>query len=156
MSDASFVPGEGRTGETMTSISSVMNNVAATARVSAAFGEAQTVGEQTIIPVAEVMLGMGFGFGEGSGPEQTGMGTGGGGGGGARSRPIAVVLVDQEEVTVKPVFDFTSIALAGIATWGFIFFWLLRLIGMGRQAITIEAKAVPSPADFRKLVRRGR
>lgn len=81
------------------------------ATVDRVFGEPRTVGERTIIPVAEVRHGMGFRFGPGSGqhraaeeggqsPEGEGSG---GGGGGAVSRPIGVVEVTSQGTSFIPI-----------------------------------------------------
>ena len=51
--------------------------------------------------------------------EQGNSGGGGiGGGGGASGRPVAIIIIGPDGVTVKPVFDITKIALAGITAWG--------------------------------------
>lgn len=80
------------------------------ATVDRVFGEAKTVGERMIIPVAEVRTCMGFGFGsgkkwhhgegeEGEKPE----GEGGGGGGGVMSRPVGVVEVTPQGTNFIPI-----------------------------------------------------
>jgi len=32
-------------------------------------------------------------------------------------RPVAIIIIGPDGVTVKPVFDLTKIALAGITAW---------------------------------------
>ncbi len=75
-----------------------------------AIGEAMTFGGTTIIP----LISMGFGFGAGGGggeghgsgagegsAEGQGQGEGAGGGGGVK--PVAVIIVNEDGVTVTPV-----------------------------------------------------
>ncbi len=55
---------------------------------------------------------------EGSQAEQANSGGGGiGGGGGSMGRPVAIIIIGPDGVAVKPVFDLTKIALAGITAW---------------------------------------
>ncbi len=111
------------------------------ANVKATFGELQTIGEKTIIPVARVAYGLGLGFGEGEKPgEEEGQveatGAGGGGGGGGVATPIAVVEVTDEETQVIPIVDTTKVALAGIFMAAWNLFWITRTIRVlkGRRA----------------------
>ena len=66
----------------------------------------------------------GGGFGLGAAPAVTlrgGTGGGGGAGGGSQGRPVAVIRVGSGGIDVRPVFDFTKIALtlllAFIGVW---------------------------------------
>lgn len=100
------------------------------ANVSAVFGEPETVGDKTIIPVAQVSYGFGMGFGEGKSPAKdeegaTGEGKGAGGGGGASVRPLAVLEITPEETKLTSIVDASRIALAGIALMA----WFLFLVG---------------------------
>lgn len=119
------------------------------ANVKTAFGEPQTIGERTIIPVARVGYGLGLGFGEGEKPaepfgspqdreegEVEAAGAGGGGGGGGMAAPIAVVEVTDEETKVIPITDSTKIVLAGIFLAAWNIFWITRTIRVlkGRRA----------------------
>ena len=95
----------------------------AAARAESAVGTPRSIGERTVIPLAEVYYGGGFGLGGGSAPQsgaKPGSGMGGGGGFGGRVRPVAVVDVGPEGVRVRPVFDASAIGLAlvtvGLAT----------------------------------------
>ena len=99
-------------GEGMDELASIPGRVTA----AACFGEAQAVGDQVVIPVAEVVYGLGFGYGyDGDeGASEHGR-AGGGGGGGGRARAVAVIRVSPEGVEVHPVRDETAITLAGIA-----------------------------------------
>jgi uncharacterized spore protein YtfJ len=98
------------------------------ASVSAVYGEPVTVGEKTIVPVADIKYGFGLGYGEGPAAEDeeeesaTG-GQGGGIGGGIAARPVAVLEITDEGVWVKPVMDEGRIALAGIFTGIWFIFW---------------------------------
>jgi uncharacterized spore protein YtfJ len=105
------------------------------ANVSAVFGEPETVGDKTIIPIAQVGYGFGMGFGEGKSPAKdeegdTEEGKGGGGGGGASVRPLAVLEITPNDTKLTSVVDATKIALAGMALAA----WLWFLIGRGRIA----------------------
>ncbi|GAB4396623.1 MAG: hypothetical protein OHK0052_18100 [Anaerolineales bacterium] len=93
-----------------------------TADVSAVYGAPYTVGENTIIPAAEVLAGMGIGAGFGSGSDGDGDAGGGGGGGGGRtfSRPVAVIIANEHGVRVEPIVDVTKIALAALTAVGFM------------------------------------
>ncbi len=90
--------------------------------VEMVFGEPVTVGDRTIIPVAETGMGGGVGFGRG--PARDGqepgrpvqIGLGGGGGGGASTRPVAAIIVEPSGVKVQPIVDVSRLGLAGIAS----------------------------------------
>jgi uncharacterized spore protein YtfJ len=106
------------------------------ARVEVAFGEPRTIGERTLIPVAQVRVGFGGGGGAApAGPEaddtthSAAAGRGSGILGGASVRPMAVIEVTADHVVVRPIpdvqaiitraFGFMSIALiAGLVLGG--------------------------------------
>ena len=91
------------------------------ARADACVGPAQVVGKRTVIPLGSVSLQGGFGMGFGGGSDkQQGQGSGGGGGGGGRgsARVFAVVDINEGGVSVRPIADATSIALAFMALIG--------------------------------------
>lgn len=109
-----------------------------TADVNRVYGAPLRRGDVTIIPTAEVLVGMGFGVGYGGsdsdsedpdGEGEQGGGGGGGGGGRILSRPVAVVVIEPEGVRVEPVIDVTKIGLAALTAAGFIFTTLLKLRG---------------------------
>jgi len=98
------------------------------------YSEPVVSGNYTIITASEVTAGGGVGSGVGFGPaapraqkqpneegsqaEQANSGGGGiGGGGGSMGRPVAIIIIGPDGVAVKPVFDLTKIALAGITAW---------------------------------------
>ena len=133
------------------SLQKIMDNFVDTASVGTVYGRAVKSGDVTIIPAAEVMVGMGFGFGEGSfsPPEETaegepvetqadgetpqqGSGMGGGGGGYTFSRPVALVIVSPEGVRVEPVADRTKILMAALTTAGFMFGMMAKMMKSGR------------------------
>ncbi|HSJ58980.1 MAG TPA: spore germination protein GerW family protein [Anaerolineae bacterium] len=100
-----------------------------------AFGDPQTVGERTIIPVASVWYGFGFGFGQpapaqeqpraGDEPELliAGEGTeGGGAGGGGMSRPVGAIVITGDDVYFEEAGSYNKVALAGIGLAGWIIF----------------------------------
>jgi uncharacterized spore protein YtfJ len=125
-----------------------------TASVDRVYGELVREGDVTVIPTAEVLVGMGFavGFGGGQGPaeadagqksgEQTAGGHGGGGGGGGRtlSRPVAVVVVSPDGVLVEPVVDVTKIAIAAITAAGFMMATLLGILSPRRIAEQLKGE----------------
>ncbi|MEP7200027.1 MAG: spore germination protein GerW family protein [Chloroflexota bacterium] len=97
------------------------------------FGEPQTIGDTTVIPIAAVTHAYGFGYG--GGPERTdergnAVTTGGGGGAGGQTtaRPVAVLEVTRDATIVKPIEDKTRIALAGIAMVAWNVFWVMKTI----------------------------
>jgi uncharacterized spore protein YtfJ len=101
-----------------------------------AFGEPQTVGETTVIPVAQVGHAYGLGFGQGEGSPKTEeavvpSGEGGGAGGGFSAKPIGMIVVCQDRVYFEETEDSTKIALAGI---GIAALFLLQL-GITLRAI---------------------
>lgn len=89
----------------------------------AAFGEPRQVGDQTIIPVAQVSYGFGYGFGrgmpkeakEGEETEAEAEPAGGGGGAGGGARPLGVIVVTPERVGFEPALNVSALGLAGIA-----------------------------------------
>jgi len=112
----------------------VLERLFAAAQPGAVYSEPVVSGNYTIITASEVTAGGGVGSGVGFGPaapraqkqpneegsqaEQANSGGGGiGGGGGSAGRPVAIIIIGPEGVTVKPVFDLTKIALAGITAW---------------------------------------
>lgn len=128
-------PNGGARRESLRSIVKMMDRFKDIASANTCFGAPIEVGEQTIIPVADVMAGFGAGGGSGEGTapdddEGTGSGEGAGGGGFSRSRPVAVVVVAPEGVTVEPVLDVTQIAMAGVAAGAFLGFWLVRMLAV--------------------------
>ncbi len=112
----------------------------------------------TVIPCAEVMmgLGMGLGLGQGSGTgmaaDNTGQskGSGAGGGGGGTSRPVAAIVITQGQVRVEPIVDATKVALAGITTLAFMGATLLRTSRAGRETPAQE----PTARRLMKALRR--
>ena len=108
-------------------VSGVMDRLLETADVSKVYGEPILHGEVMIIPAAEVLAIAGFGMGLGGGVAlqqegQKSRGSGGGGGGGGKTlaRAVAVVVASPEGVEVRPVIDFTKIALAALTAAGFV------------------------------------
>ncbi|WP_159621621.1 spore germination protein GerW family protein [Ruania rhizosphaerae] len=84
------------------------------------FGEAYTVGETTVIPVARVMGGSGMGYGMGSGRDPQAAsegpnaeGSGGGGGVGLCAWPAGAYVIRDGEVTWKPAFDLNLAVIGG-------------------------------------------
>jgi uncharacterized spore protein YtfJ len=121
-----------------------LERIFAAAQSGAVLSEPVVAGNYTIITASEVTSSGGVGSGMGFVPatpkaqkqpgeevahsEQANSGvvpvllqnlSGGGigAGGGATGRPVAIIIVGPDGVTVKPVFDLTKIALAGITAW---------------------------------------
>jgi uncharacterized spore protein YtfJ len=126
-----------------------MNRFMDTAKVEAVYAAPLQVGEQVIIPTAEIMCAMGFGYGSGnwsppdeeeqkkpaaavsagkSAPPAGGEGRGGGGGGYTFSRPVALVIATPEGVRVEPVIDRTKIWLAAFTAAGFMVGMAARML----------------------------
>ena len=106
-------------------IEGMFDRLLAAARAEACVGPVQAQGDRTVIPLAEVFAagGCGSGFGSGQAGAETeagseGGGGGGGGGGTSRSRPVALIEIGPEGVHVRPVVDWTAIALAAVTAWG--------------------------------------
>lgn len=107
----------------------VMEKLLDTADVTKVYGEPIAHGELLLIPAAEVVSIAGLGMGSGGavgvlrgeqGRRSRGSGAGGGGGGRTFARSVAVIVASPEGVQVKPVFDFTKVALAALTAAGFI------------------------------------
>lgn len=119
---------------------SVVEAMLAAADVTRVYGEPVRHGDAILIPAAEVLAAAGFGLGSGSGvrPDRDGVptrGGGGGGGGGGRTfaRAVAVVVATPEGVEVKPVIDFTKIAMAALTAAGFVFAAWRRMERSGKR-----------------------
>lgn len=101
--------------------------------VAKVYGKPIQKGDTTIIPAAEILAIGGFGAGAGSGahPVSNRRAGGGGGGGGGRvlARSVAVIVATPDGVEVRPVVDFTKIALAALTAAGFV---IAAWSGMGR------------------------
>jgi uncharacterized spore protein YtfJ len=144
--------------------------IAKAARPDVVFGHPIERDGVTIIPCAEVMMGMGMGGGSGSSPatestERAG-GEGLGAGGGMQGRPVAAIVIKEGSVHIEPIVDATKVALAALTTAGFMAFWIVRLAGTGRrgraggpsiriQTPNIKAlRKTPSINALRKALRR--
>src|SRR5512138_511739 len=122
-------PSEGRIpSPPLERVGRVMERLLDTADVGKVYGEPIAHGELLLIPAAEVVAVAGIGMGSGGAvgilreQGQGSRGSGGGGGGGGRTfaRSVAVIVASPEGVQVKPVFDFTKVALAALTAAGFI------------------------------------
>ena len=107
----------------------VMEKLLDTADVAKVYGEPITHGQLLLIPAAEVVAFAGVGMGAGGavgflaaeqGQRSRGSGGGGGGGGKTLARSVAVIVASPDRVEVRPVFDWTKIALAAFTAAGFI------------------------------------
>jgi uncharacterized spore protein YtfJ len=102
------------------------------ADVNAVYGEPVTVGDKTIIPVADIKYGFGFGFG--AGPTERDEeyddepGQSGGIVGGVAAHPVAALEITDDGVVVRSVEDENRIALAGILTGAWAVFWIAKII----------------------------
>src|SRR3990170_2367655 len=102
-----------------TLLESILERVKASAKVEVAFGEAKTVGDRTVIPVAAVAYGFGAGVGRGRATEG---GEGSGGGGGVRVRPLGVIEIGPLETRFVPIIDWNR-----IIRWGMCLFFLMTI-----------------------------
>lgn len=122
------------TEQTSEQLSLWSSKIFAAAQPGAVYSEPVVAGNYTIITASEVGAGGGFGSGVGLGraipkiqnpPDEEGspseqansVGGGSGGGGGSSGRPVAIIIIGPDGVSIKPVFDLTKIALAGITAW---------------------------------------
>ena len=118
------------TGKRDEQLSSVIKRLYSAAQPGAVYSEPVKSGNYTVIMASEVAVGGGFGSGSGLAPQgkkadeespqspQISGGSGIRGGGGSSGRPVAIIVIGPDGVTVKPIFDITKIALAGITAWG--------------------------------------
>lgn len=125
-------------------LSGVIERIYSAAQPGAVFSEPVKSGNYTVIMASEVAVGGGFGSGSGLAPQekkadenspqspQLSGGSGIGGGGGSSGRPVAIIVIGPDGVTVKPIFDITKIALAGITAWGTMLM-LLRKMRSGNK-----------------------
>lgn len=88
------------------------------------FGKPEQVAGRTIIPVAAVSFGYGFGREhEGTlGGHPVGDAMGGGGGG--HVSPVAVLIVEGDQVRVRPILDASRLAFTAVVLFGIG--WILK------------------------------
>lgn len=126
------------TGPAMHAIEQTVGRLFNSARVDAIFGEPIERGNVTIIPCAEVTLGLGMGSGANPQDKNTpGMGEGVGGGAAARGRPVAVIVMTREGVKVKPIVNVTRVVGAVFSTIGSALL-LLRVFAQPRRTVIIK------------------
>jgi uncharacterized spore protein YtfJ len=96
---------------------------------NAVFGEPQTRGDITVIPVAEVRTGFGFGKGDKlagkKGSDEDGQQSGTGTGGGGSVIPLGYIQISSNTVRFKPFYNLTKLTLAGM----FLSTWMILKIG---------------------------
>lgn len=95
--------------------------------VNVVFGEPRTIGDRTVIPVAEVRYAFGLTQGtnvttgccteDEDSPKRSG-------GLGAKARPIAYIEINKDGTRVEPIIDDQKVALAGILLVGWAAGWL--------------------------------
>jgi uncharacterized spore protein YtfJ len=95
--------------------------------VQAVYGEPVTVGDKTVIPVADVKYGFRLGYEEGPEAEAEAE-AGGQASGGISSRPVAVLEITPEGVQVQPLMDENRIAMLGMFTGIWSIFWVAKSI----------------------------
>jgi uncharacterized spore protein YtfJ len=133
--------------KTSEQLPSVLEKIFSAAQSDAVYSKPIVSNNYTVITASEVASGGGFGSGSGFGPatpssterrpgeegsqaEPVNSGGGGmGGGGGSSGRPVAIIVIGPEGVSVRPIFDITKIALAGITAW----ITMLAVLGKVRQ-----------------------
>jgi uncharacterized spore protein YtfJ len=92
-------------------IRTMSDNLAGSAGVKSVYGDPVTVGDRTVIPVAEVR----YGFGAGGGSRKEEEGEGGGGGGGVVMTPAGALEISPEGTRFIPFDDRRKLA-AAVAT----------------------------------------
>lgn len=119
----------------------LMDRFMSVAQVDAVYSKPLTIGPTTIIQAAEVAAIGGYGFGEGSSGSGSsaenrleseheipvGHGQGGGGGGYFVGRPVATIIIENGQVRVEPIIDFTKVALAFFTMLGSFLFMISRM-----------------------------
>ena len=75
-------------------------------------GEPMTIEGNTLIPLVSVGFGFGVGSGEGETPQK---GSGGGTGGGGGVKPVAVLVINDQGVSVEPIKSGTATVLEKVA-----------------------------------------
>jgi uncharacterized spore protein YtfJ len=118
----------------------MLDKLFAAAQPGAVFAAPVVSGAYTMITASEIAAGGGFGFGSGTAPAPSSKpdsmddhaasvagGSGGGGGGGSTGRPVAAIVIGPDGVKVQPIFDWTKVALAGVAAWGAVAVMAVRL-----------------------------
>ncbi len=104
-------------------VTQIAERIKGGAHVDVVFGEARTIGERTIIPVATVSYGFGGGSGGGIGHASDGeRTTGGGGGGGVRVQPVGAFEISEDGTRMVPVIDWGAIITRSITLFGL---WML-------------------------------
>ena len=99
--------------------------------VKSVFGEPTSEGDNTIIPVAQIMYGFGYGYG-GDNTENGG----GGGGAGGRATPRGYIRITPDGVSYNPANNETMLGLAGMFTGIWSIFWMAVTIITIAQGIT--------------------
>ena len=100
-------------GEVADKVSDGLSEIMGGLNADAVFGVEEIEGRH-FITAAAIERGGGFGFGGGTSPEESelpGGGGGGGGGGSASARPVALIEITQDDVKIRPVFDYTRVGL---------------------------------------------
>ncbi|HEY7348323.1 MAG TPA: spore germination protein GerW family protein [Ktedonobacterales bacterium] len=106
-----------------------MNRLVNVARTDAVFGQPVQRDGVTVIPCSEIALGLGLGGGaprQNTEEQRSETGEGLGGGGGVRERPVAVIVMAQDGVHVKPILNLNRIAASVFSALGLSFLWLAR------------------------------
>jgi len=103
------------------------------AAVDAVFGTPIESEGRIVIPIASTLFGFGLGLGVSESQAQTAddagaSNMGGGGGGGYITRPMAVAVIDRDNVRIEPVVNQERIALGGMLMVAWVAFWGVRLM----------------------------
>ncbi len=88
-------------------VGSIMNRLTRLAKESAVISKPISVDGRYVVPVCRLALGYGGGGGEGeaNGSPDASSGSGGGGGGGAGVMPLAVLIVDGNDVRLESLYE---------------------------------------------------
>ncbi|HEV2235993.1 MAG TPA: spore germination protein GerW family protein [Ktedonobacterales bacterium] len=156
MTGARAVNGYG--GQTATE---TIETVGRAARPDVVFGQPIERAGVTVIPCAEIVMGIGMGGGGGTSPAtapaEPSEGQGIGAGGGMQGRPVAAIVIAEGSVRIEPIVDATKVALAALTTMGFMAFWVARLVAAGRAPSasgTASRPRMPTAAALARALRR--
>jgi uncharacterized spore protein YtfJ len=103
-----------------------LDDLPKSANVNAVFGLPTTMGDKTVIPIANVSYAFGLGFGQDQ--EEASSDTGAGGGAGALAKPVGLAEITPERTHIEPIVDEQTVALAGIALAAWSVFWIARAL----------------------------
>jgi uncharacterized spore protein YtfJ len=100
------------------------------AGVKSVFGEPYEQDGKKIVPVAKVSYGWGGGEGKTEKPENEGE-EGGGIGAGVTAKPYGFIVIENEKVSYRPVFELAHVLMGATL---FVLVWRFLFSGNGRRS----------------------